>query len=149
MPQYIGFSTIDANKPKTTNDVSGVDGGFGGIRKPIVPGKKFKLVNEQLVIRDFINALNIIKGSKVGQPQYGTTLWTFVFEPSTADVQAQLETEIRRVASADPRLAVNYVRVFPKENGILLETEIYVIPFNQNQVISLFFDKQSNTAIQL
>ena len=40
MAQYIGFSTINANKPKTTNNVSGAwaaggDGGPGGIRQGI------------------------------------------------------------------------------------------------------------------
>lgn len=149
MPQYIGFSTIDANKAKTSNDVSGVDGGFGGIRKPIVWGKKFRLTDVQLVVRDFINALNIPQGSIVGKPQYGTTLWSFVFEPNTADVQFQLDNEIRRVASADPRLVLNYVRAFPKENGILLEVELAVVPFNQPQLLSLFFNSQTNTAIQL
>lgn len=148
MPQYIGFSTINANKPQTTNDVSGIDGGVGGIRKPVIWGKKFRLTDEKLVIQDFINALNITKGSKVGQPGYGTTLWTFVFEPNTTDVQNQLENEIKRVASQDPRLAVNYVRVFPQENGILIEVELYVVPFNQSQVVNVFFNNQTNTAIQ-
>ena len=116
MPTFIGFSTIGANQPKTTNAKTGVDGGVGGIRKPINTGKKYRLVDEQLAVQDFVNALNIPQGQKVGQPQYGTTLWSFVFEPNTFDVQNRLEAEIRRVASLDPRLELNYVRAFPQEN---------------------------------
>ena len=86
------------------------------------------------------NALNIPQGQKVGQPGYGTTLWTFVFEPNTRDVQTQLENEIRRVASLDPRIIINTVTVYPYQNGILIEVEIAVAPFNQAQVISLFAD---------
>lgn len=148
MPQYIGFSTINADKPKTTNDVAGIDGGFGGIRKPIVWGKKFRLVDEQLVIQDFINALNITKGTKVGQPEYGTTLWSFTFDPNDSTTQFQIENELRRVASADPRLSVGYIRSFPQNNGILVEVELYVVPFNQNQIVNVFFNTQNNTAIQ-
>lgn len=146
MPQYVGFSTIGANKPKTTNAVGGVDGGFGSITSPINTGKKFRLVDQPLVIQDFVNSLNIQQGQKVGQPEYGTTLWSFVFEPNTSDVQFQLENEIRRVASLDPRMLLNYVKAFPQENGILIELEMSVAPFNQALLLSVFFDSNTNKA---
>ena len=90
--------------------------------------------------------MNIPLGSKVGQPGYGTRLWNFVFEPNTADVQFQLESEIRRVASTDPRINLNYVKAFPQENGILIEVQLAVVPFNQAAVISVFFNRGNNTA---
>lgn len=147
MPNYIGFSTINANKPKTTSTSAGVDGGTGSTIKPIVVGKKFRLVDQPLVVQDLVNALNIRQGEKVGQPQYGTTLWSFVFEPNTRDVQFQLEQEIRRVASSDPRLLLNSVKAYPQDNGILLEVELAITPFNQAQMLSVFFDSNTNTAI--
>lgn len=147
MPTFIGFSTIDADKPKTTNAQGGVDGGYGSIVKPIYTGKKFRLVDENLVLQDFINALNIRQGQKVGQPEYGTTLWSFVFEPNTADVQFQLQDEIRRVASSDSRLIINSVKAFPQENGILLEVELAIAPFNNAQFLSIFFDSNTNRAV--
>lgn len=157
MPNYVGFSTKNACKPKTTNPVGtnagsiagpsgGIDGGPGGTRGSVVFGKKFRLVDVELVLQDFLNALNIPLGSKVGQPGYGTTIWSFLFEPNTADVQFQLENEIFRVASLDPRIILNYVKAFPKENGILLEVELAVNPFNQPEVISVFFNRATVTA---
>ncbi len=147
MPQYIGFSTILANQPRTTNAPAGNDGGVGGIVRPVVSGKKFKLVDQALVIQDFVNALNIQQGQKVGQPQYGTTLWGFVFEPNTPDVQFEIETEVRRVAGLDPRLVLNTVKAYPQENGILIELEVAVAPFNQAQLLSVFLDNQTNQAL--
>lgn len=147
MPQYIGFSTILANQPRTTNAPAGNDGGVGGILRPINTGKKFRLVDQPLVVQDFLNALNIQQGQKVGQPGYGTTLWSFVFEPNTSDVQFKLETEIRRVASLDPRMVLNTVKAYPQENGILIEIEMAVAPFNQAQMISVFLDSQTNQAL--
>lgn len=147
MPKYVGFSTINANKPRTTNAPSGPNGGVGSITRPIIYGKKYKLVDEKLVVQDFVNALNIQQGQKVGQPGYGTTLWSFVFEPNTSDVQAQLEAEIRRVASLDPRLQINYIRAFPQENGILIEVELAITPFNNAQVLSVFFSNQTSQAV--
>ena len=146
MPQYIGFSTFNANKPKTTNASSGIDSGVGGIVKPIVYGKKFRMVDEQLVIQDFINAFNIRQGEKVGQPQYGTTLWSFIFEPNTSDVQIRLEAEVRRVASLDPRMKLNTVTTYTKDNGILIEIEMAVQPFNNATVLGIFFNPQNNKA---
>jgi len=146
MPNYIGFSTINSNKPRTTNQPGGEAGGVGSVVKPIVFGKKFRMVDQQLVVQDFVNALNIRKGQKVGQPDYGTTIWDYVFEPNTQDVQIALEDEIRKVASQDPRIILNFVKAFPQENGILIETQIAVNPFNQELFLNVFFSNQTNTA---
>lgn len=146
MPQYIGFSTILANQPRTTNAPAGNDGGVGGIMKPIIGGKKFKLTDETLVVQDFVNAINIQQGQKVGQPGYGTTLWGYIFEQNTSDVQFKIENELRRIAAMDPRLILNTLKAYPQENGILLEIELAVAPFNQARLISMFLDSQTNQA---
>lgn len=146
MPQYIGFSTIGANQPKTTNVSSGVDGGYGSILKPVFTGKKYKLTDEKLVVQDFINALNIRQGEKVGQPNYGTTLWSYIFEPNTYDNQFGLQNEIKRVAGLDPRMQLNYVKAFPQDNGILIEVEMSVLPFNNALTFNIFFDASTNKA---
>jgi phage baseplate assembly protein W len=146
MPTYIGFSTIGANEPKTTNASTGIDGGTGGVIKPTVPGKKYRIVDEALVIRDFVNALNIQQGQKVGNPGYGSTIWSFVFEPNDAQTQFRLEDEIRRIANGDPRLIINTVKSYPQENGILLEVELAIAPFNNAEILNVFFNSLTNTA---
>lgn len=162
MPQYIGFSSQYACKPRGTNmqlngimnsgtDAVSINGygiptGYGAMGQPIIWGKKFALADVQLVIQDFINALNIPLGSKVGQPGYGTTLWNFVFEPNSLDTQTQIQNEIRRVASLDPRLDLNTIKVFPKENGILVEVELSVVPFNNALTTKVFFNQQTGSA---
>ena len=146
MPTYVGFSSINAEKPRTVNEVPGLDGTGGLIKNPLVYGKKYRLTNAELVVQDLVNALNIRKGEKVGQPNYGTTLWDFVFEPNTRDVTQQLENELQRVVSQDPRLNVNRIQAYPREGGILVELELAVTPFNNAGDLNLFFDNQTNTA---
>ena len=109
-------------------------------------GKKYRLTDAELVIQDLVNALNIRKGEKVGQPAYGTRLWDFVFDPNTRDVTQQLENELQRVVAQDPRLNVNRIRAYTRENGILVEMELAVTPFNNAGDLNLFFDNQSNSA---
>jgi len=147
MPYYTGFTTVNANKPRTANLSAGIDGGTGSVVEPIIYGKKFVLVDEKLIITDLINALNIRQGEKVGQPDYGTTLWDFIFEPNTIDNQLELETEIKRVANLDPRLIVNTINSYAFENGILVEMEIAVAPFNVPQFLNVFFNQTTNQAV--
>ena len=146
MPTYVGFSTIGANEPKTTNASTGIDGGVGGVLKPVVPGKKYRLVDEPLVIRDFINALNIQQGQKVGNPGYGSTIWSYIFEPNDPQTRLKIENEIRRIASNDPRLIINTVKSYEQDNGILLEVELAIAPFNNAEILNVFFNNLTNTA---
>lgn len=146
MSQYIGFSTQNANKPKTTNARLGYQGGPGTILSPVITGKKYRLTDQNLVIQDFINALNIRQGEKVGQPEYGTTLWGFIFDQNTPDLQSSLEQEVRRIATQDPRLILNYVKVYTRDNGILLEVQASIAPFIQSELLSIFFDAGANNA---
>lgn len=146
MPNYIGFSTINANKPRTTNPTPGINGAPGSVTESISTGRKFRMTDEALVIRDFLNALNIKQGQKVGQPDYGSKIWDFIFEPNTSDVQSALETELKRIIGLDPRLQLGYCRIYPQENGILAEVQIAVYPFNQAQLLSVFFNSRTNSA---
>ena len=146
MSTYIGFSTVNANRPRTTNAPAGSSGGTGSMVYPIISGKKFRMVDGPLVLRDFINALNINKGEKVGQPGYGTDIWSYIFEPNDADTQFRIQTEIQRVASSDPRILLNSVKSFVQQNGILLEVEVAIAPFNDASIVNVFFNNLTNQA---
>lgn len=131
MATYLGFSTQNACNPKTTNMSSGSAGGPGGIRQGISWGNKYSLTDAELVIQNLVNALNIRLGTKVGQPGYGTRLWDFIFEPNSASTQSEIENEIKRLASQDPRLQLAEVVAYSFENGILIEMQCAILPFNQ------------------
>jgi len=146
MATFIGFSTQHVDSVRTPQINSGADGGAGSLVNPVKTTKKYRTVDRDLVIQDFINALNIPQGQKTGQPSYGTSLWSFVFEPNTLDVQIQIETEIRRIASLDPRLILNSVISYPQENGILIELEFAISPFNNVEQLSILFDQNASRA---
>jgi phage baseplate assembly protein W len=147
MPTFIGFSTQQLDSIRNGQVFSGGDGGAGSLISPLKPTKKFRTVDQDLVIRDFINVLNIPQGQKPGRPDYGTSLWSFVFEPNTLDVQLQLEAEVRRIASLDPRLQLNSVISYPQDTGILIEMELAISPFNDVLTLSVLFDQNTNRAV--
>lgn len=147
MATYIGFSTQHVNEIRQNRDTNntGVSGGLS-LNSPLKSKNKFRTIDEELVIQDFINALNIHQGSKPGNPAYGTSLWSFIFEPNTDDIRLALEEEIKRVASLDPRLVASVTNATPFENGISLSLQVYVQPFNDLITIGVFFDQTKSFA---
>lgn len=167
MAQYVGFSTQNVCQPRSNNiqigsmstsytavgpngltpiNGYGVTSGLGSTISPIYSGKKFLAVDQQLVIRDFINALNIPQGQKVGQPSFGTRIWDYIFEPNTPDLQVLLENDIRSIAASDSRINIVYLNAFSQDNGLLLEVQVEILPFRNPQTLSIFFNAQNNSA---
>jgi len=135
MARFIGFSTVDGCKGNRTRDNLGT-----------VLGNKFRLTDQELVVRDLINALNIRQGTKVGQPNYGSSIWDILFEPNTDILQEEVDAEIRRVAAQDPRIIFNQVRVFRSENIIIAELQLAIRPFNVPFVTNINLDINTSTA---
>ena len=121
MTTFIGFNTIDQYKTFTLTDFN-------------------------LIKRDLLNAFNIRQGQVPGRPQVGTTIWDFVFEPQVIQTQNQLQAEIQRVVAGDPRLVVSDVQAYPQENGILIQIALTVIPSQNAELLSIFFDQQQRKA---
>ena len=146
MPTYIGFSTqnADAVRPALANP--GVDGGAGMMNDPTRYSKKFRTLDEELVVRDFLNHLNISQGQMPGRPEFGTSLWAFVFEQNVSEIKTQIETEVRRVVGADPRIILNTVTAYPQGNGILLEIEMAVEMFAEPMTLQISLDQTTSTA---
>jgi phage baseplate assembly protein W len=108
--------------------------------------KKFTLVDDALIKRDLLNALNIRQGQLVGRPGYGTALWDNLFENQTNETEAAITREIQRVAGGDPRLQISSIDVFPQENGMLIQLELTIVPSTDAERLSIFFDQQTRTA---
>ena len=121
MPTFIGFNTVNQYK-------------------------KFTLTDFELIKRDLANAFNIQQGELPGRPEYGTTLWSFIFENQLELTQAQILEEVRRVASLDPRVAINDVAVYPQDNGMLIELQLQTVASADAQLLALFFDQTAQRA---
>lgn len=108
--------------------------------------KKFTLVDDALIKRDLLNALNIRQGQLVGRPSYGTALWDNLFENQTNETEAAITREIQRVAGGDPRLQISEIDIFPQENGMLIQLLLTIVPSTDAERLSIFFDQQTRTA---
>lgn len=116
--------------------------GFSTINSP----KKFTLLDFELVKRDLLNAFNIQQGQLPGRPEYGTLIWQYLFENQTQETQQAILQEVQRVAGGDPRLYIQDVQMFPQENGILIQIELSLVPGQNADLLSVFFDQQTRRA---
>lgn len=145
MATYYGFSTQEIGL-KTRLTEPGRDGGVAGITRPVPITKKFTLTDQNLVVRDLLNAFNIKQGDKVGQPAYGSSLWNYLFEPNNTTILDQIEDEVRRIINSDPRIILGSVYVNNQENGILLELEVAFTPFNNPVNLGILLDRNTGVA---
>ena len=116
--------------------------GFNTINQP----KKFTLTDFELIKRDLANAFNIQQGQLPGRPEYGTIIWSYVFENQTPETVENIVNEVQRVAGGDPRLYIKDVAVYPQQNGLLIEMQLQVVPSSNAERLALFFDQQSRRA---
>jgi phage baseplate assembly protein W len=107
--------------------------------------KKFRLTDLDLIKRDLLNHFAIRKGEKLMNPEFGSLIWNILFEPLTADVKALIVNDITRVASYDPRVRIDNVIVDEFDYGLQIQLELTFLPDNLSDVLSLQFDRESNT----
>ena len=136
MTTYIGFSTVSNDQQKTT-----VFNSEGKVIQPTIQKtKKFRITDRSLIIQDLVNAFNIEQGQKVGQPEYGTLIWSFIFAPNTTDTHQDVIAEVRRVIAQDARITTNNVSAFMQDHGMLIEVDLTITTDNSPFILSLFFD---------
>jgi phage baseplate assembly protein W len=103
--------------------------------------RKSRLVDFELAKQDLINHFHIKKGEKLHNPNFGTNLWSIVFDPLTPTTKQAIIDDINVIAGYDPRIQVNDVVVVEYEQGIQVELDLEYIPDNLSEVLKLQFDQ--------
>ncbi len=107
--------------------------------------RKFRLTDFELVKQDLINHFYIRKGEKLMNPDFGTIIWNMVHEPLTEDLKSVIVTDIKAIASYDPRLSIDNVVITEYDQGIQVELQLRYVQTNQTNLLNLQFDNQNNT----
>jgi phage baseplate assembly protein W len=105
--------------------------------------KKFKLTDLELVKQNLFNHFNIRKGEKLMQPNFGSSIWSMMFEPLTEELKNLIQDDVKTVVGYDPRTRVNNVIVTQYDHGVQLDIELEYLPGNQSDTLSLMFDNAS------
>lgn len=107
--------------------------------------KKFKVTDYELVRQDLFNYFNIAKGEKLMNPNFGTIIWNLLFDPLTPDTKKAMLDDIRRIVNYDPRIAVQNVILTEFDRGIQIEIELTYLLSNQQDRLTLQFDRDAMT----
>ncbi len=105
--------------------------------------KKFRLVELDLVKQDLINHFNIRKGEKLMQPNFGSIIWSCLYEPLTPEIKAAITQDITRIVNYDPRLQVDDVIVNEFDQGLQIQLDLTYLPGNFADRLILNFDAES------
>jgi len=105
--------------------------------------KKYRLTDYELAKQDLYNHFQIKKGEKLMNPNFGSEIWSLLFEPFTDDVKQKIINDINDIVRYDPRLSVDSVLVTQFDYGIQVELTLTYIPTNQVETLYMQFDQKS------
>jgi phage baseplate assembly protein W len=123
MTLYNGYSTVD-------ND-------FG----------PYKLSDNDLIVRDLLNHLNIRKGEKLMNPNFGCIIWNRLFDPLTPALQAEIQKDIDEIVRYDPRFSlVGQVTIqkSPDTQGLILNFNLVFNNTNEQAALQVLFDQTTS-----
>ena len=115
---YKGFSTVNRNK-------------------------KFRVTDVELVKQDLINHFSVRKGEKLMQPNFGSVIWSLLFEPLTDHLQQLIIDDVKRIVGYDPRMGLKNINITTQDHGIQVEVDLVYIPTDQTTSLNLQFDGNS------
>lgn len=78
-------------------------------------------------------------------PNFGTIIWNLLFDPLTPDTKKAMLDDIRRIVNYDPRIAVQNVILTEFDRGIQIEIELTYLLSNQQDRLTLQFDRDAMT----
>lgn len=111
----------------------------------LVPNKKFRLTDMELIKQDIINHFNIRKGEKLMNPNFGTIIWNVLHEPFTEELKSVITEDIKTIANYDPRVSFDNIIVTEYERGLQIVLDLRYLQTNQSNTMSLQFDNQAKT----
>lgn len=102
--------------------------------------KKFRVTNIELVKQDLINHFQIRKGEKLMDPNFGSIIWSTLFEPLDEETKRIILADVNAIVGYDPRLSVTDVVLTEVTVGLQIEIRLVYIPENADATLVLTFD---------
>lgn len=115
---FVGFSTLETNS------------------------KTQQFADLALIKRDLISNFYTRPGERLMLPNYGCGIWLLLFEPFDPVTKDAIIYEAQKVVANDSRLQLKNINVIQIDQGILLQMEIYYVPFNVLDTFTLTFNNK-------
>ena len=132
----VNFS--DQKRTKQTSVNSQIFKGFS------TQGREFKdpkLYDVELVKQDLLNHFNIRKGEKLENPDFGTNIWLYVFDPLDEETKNLVIEDVESVINYDPRVTLDQIEVQESDHGLSVKMTVLYIGYALGETINLLFDQ--------
>lgn len=107
-----------------------------------------KLYDIELVKQDLFNHFNIRKGEKLENPEFGTNIWQYLFDPLDIDTKNAIIQDIEDVVNYDPRVTLDQVDVNQYEHGVQVNVTVVYIGYGIREQMNLLFDQTAGLLTQ-
>jgi phage baseplate assembly protein W len=120
MSNIFGYTTI--NESYTSKNLSGLE----------------------LAKQDLINHFHIRKGEKWTDPTFGCDLPLYIFEPLDQSTQDDINQEVYRVISYDPRFQIvdTNIRVVQEAHSVTVNVKLNYLPTTTATDLQIKFDRE-------
>lgn len=118
--------------------------GYSSVNRDFGP---FGISDNDLIVQDLLNYLSIRKGEKLHNPQFGSIIWSRLFDPLTPALKTEIKNDIDRIIAYDPRFNVvtqTVVQESPDGRGLVLNFSLSFATDNKIANLQVLFDKNSN-----
>jgi len=114
-------------------------------------GKTFsdsKIYDIELIKQDLFNHFNIRKGEKLENPEFGTNIYDFLFDPLDVDTKNAIIADIENVIAYDPRVVLDQLELNEYEHGIQVLVSVVYVGYGIGEQMNLLFDSTEGLLIQ-
>ena len=118
--------------------------GYSSVNRDFGP---YGISDNDLIVQDLLNHLNIRKGEKLMNPNFGCIIWNRLFDPLTPALKTEIKNDIDSIISYDPRFNVvsqALVQESPDGRGLVLNFQLQFATDNKIADLNVLFDKSSN-----
>ena len=118
--------------------------GYSSVNRNFGP---FGIADNDLIVQDLLNHLNIRKGEKLMNPNFGCIIWNRLFDPLTPALKTEIKQDIDRIIAYDPRFDVisqTIVQESPDGHGLVLNFQLKFATDNKIAELNVLFDAKTS-----
>jgi phage baseplate assembly protein W len=107
-----------------------------------------KIYDFDLIQQDILNMFQTKKGERVMNPEFGTVIWSLIYEPFTSDVKQLISEDVTRILNYDPRVTPTQINITDVDYGLVIEATLFYKQQDVSKDMRLAFDKEVGLVTQ-
>ena len=121
-PYFVGFNTVDQ------------------------PNPPYSLTDIELVKRDILNQFQPPMGSRVMLPDFGTNIFSYLFEPFDEITKDAIISDAANVVNSDPRVQLQSLDAYQQDQTLNIIIYLLFVPQNVTDSLYVTFSLQNQNS---